>query len=177
MEGMIELASILVLSVMAQWFAWKVKVPAILPLIIIGLLLGPVSSLLTPGGEKLLDGDQIFSGDLLFAFVSISVGVILFEGGLTLKLKEMRHQAGVVRNLLIFGPIITLVGGGLAAHYLLGLDYRLAFLFGALIIVSGPTVVIPILRNVRPNERINNVLKWEGILIDPLGALYCRFSV
>lgn len=168
---MIELASILILSVVAQWLAWKIKVPAILPLIIIGLAFGPLSTFVTPYGDKLLDGDDIFSGDFLFSFVSISVGVILFEGGLTLKLSEIRHQAGVVRNLLIFGPIITLVGGGFAAHYLLGLDYRLAFLFGALIIVSGPTVVLPILRNTRPNERINNVLKWEGILIDPLGAL------
>lgn len=159
------------MSVFAQWMAWRIRIPAILPLIIIGLALGPGSTYLTGSGEKLLDGDQIFSGDLLFAFVSISVGIILFEGGLTLKLKEIRYQAGVVRNLLIFGPIITLVGGGLAAHYLLGLNYRLAFLFGALIIVSGPTVVIPILRNVRPNMQINNVLKWEGILIDPLGAL------
>lgn len=171
MEGMAELASILILSVFAQWLAWKIKIPAILPLIIIGLALGPASTFFTPDGGKLLDGDAIFSGDLLFAFVSISVGVILFEGGLTLKLKEMRHQAGVVRNLLIFGPILTLLGGGLLAHFILGLDYRLAFLFGALVIVSGPTVVIPILRNVRPNMRINNVLKWEGILIDPLGAL------
>lgn len=171
MGGMIELASILVLSVLAQWMAWKIKVPAILPLIIIGLALGPLSTFITPYGDKLLDGDEIFTGDLLFAFVSISVGVILFEGGLTLKIKEIRHQAGVVRNLLIFGPIITLIAGGFAAHYLIGLSYRLAFLFGALIIVSGPTVVIPILRNARPNEGINNVLKWEGILIDPLGAL------
>tara|TARA_R110002050_G_scaffold6740_4_gene27209 strand:- start:6247 stop:8067 length:1821 start_codon:yes stop_codon:yes gene_type:complete len=171
MEGMAELASILILSVFAQWLAWKIKIPAILPLIIIGLALGPASTLFSPDGEKILDGDEIFSGDLLFAFVSISVGVILFEGGLTLKLREIRDQARVVRNLLIVGPIITLFGGGFAAHYLLGLDYRLAFLFGALIIVSGPTVVIPILRNVRPNMRINSVLKWEGILIDPLGAL------
>jgi NhaP-type Na+/H+ or K+/H+ antiporter len=171
MDGMIELAAILVLSVLAQWFAWRIKIPAILPLILIGLAMGPLSEFLSPTGAKLLDGDQIFTGDLLFAFVSISVGIILFEGGLTLKLSEIRDQAGVVRNLLIFGPIITLVGGGLAAHYLLGLSFRLAFLFGALIIVSGPTVVTPILRNVRPNVRINNVLKWEGILIDPLGAL------
>jgi NhaP-type Na+/H+ or K+/H+ antiporter len=171
MEGMAELASILILSVFAQWMAWRIKIPAILPLIIIGLALGPGSTFFTPDGDKLLDGDHIFSGDLLFAFVSISVGVILFEGGLTLKIREIRHQAGVVRNLLIFGPIITLGGGGLAAHYLMGMDYTLSFLFGALIIVSGPTVVTPILRNVRPNIRINNVLKWEGILIDPLGAL------
>ncbi|WP_421751524.1 cation:proton antiporter [Croceimicrobium sp.] len=171
MEGMAELASILILSVFAQWMAWKIKIPAILPLIIIGLALGPGSTFFTSNGEKILDGDHIFSGDLLFAFVSISVGVILFEGGLTLKLREIRHQAGVVRNLLFFGPIITLAGGGFAAHYLMGMDYTLSFLFGALIIVSGPTVVTPILRNVRPNIRINNVLKWEGILIDPLGAL------
>lgn len=171
MEGMAELASILILSVFAQWMAWKIKIPAILPLIIIGLALGPGSTFFTPNGQKLLDGDHIFSGDLLFAFVSISVGVILFEGGLTLKLREIRHQAGVVRNLLIFGPIITLVGGGFTAHHLMGMDYTLSFLFGALIIVSGPTVVSPILRNTRPNIRINNVLKWEGILIDPLGAL------
>ena len=168
---MIELASILVLSVLAQWLAWKIKIPAILPLIIIGLAVGPLSTYFTPYGDKLLDGDNIFSGDFLFSFVSISVGVILFEGGLTLKLSEIRYRVGTVRNLLIFGPIITLVGGGLAAHYLLDLNYRLAFLFGALIIVSGPTVVMPILRNVRPNERVNTVLKWEGILIDPLGAL------
>lgn len=156
---------------MAQWLAWKIKVPAILPLIIIGLAVGPLSTFITADGEKLLDGDAIFSGDLLFSFVSISVGIILFEGGLTLKISEIRHQAATVRNLLIIGPLVTLIGGGLAAHYFMGLDYRLAFLFGALIIVSGPTVVTPILRNVRPNERVNNVLKWEGILIDPLGAL------
>ena len=99
---MIELASILILSVIAQWLAWKIKVPAILPLIIIGLTLGPLSTYFTPYGNKLLDGDNIFTGDLLFSFVSISVGVILFEGGLTLRIKEIRHQAAVVRNLLIF---------------------------------------------------------------------------
>ncbi len=168
---MVELASILVLSVLAQWMAWKIKIPAILPLIIIGLAVGPLSTLITSDGQKLLDGDAIFSGDFLFSFVSISVGIILFEGGLTLKLSEIRYRVGTIRNILIVGPIITLIGGGLAAHYFLGLDYGLAFLFGALIIVSGPTVVMPILRNTRPNERVNTILKWEGILIDPLGAL------
>jgi len=171
MEGMLELASVMVLGVFAQWLAWRIKQPAILPLIVIGLAVGPLASLITPSGEKLLDGDAIFSGDLLFSFVSISVGVILFEGGLTLRLSEIRHQAGTVRNLLIFGPIITLVGGALGAHFLLGANWGISALFGALIIVSGPTVIMPILRNVRPNERINTILKWEGILIDPIGAL------
>ncbi|GAB5556534.1 MAG: hypothetical protein SchgKO_07470 [Schleiferiaceae bacterium] len=168
---MVELASILVLSVFAQWLAWKIKVPAILPLIVIGLSLGPLSTFFTPDGSKIFSGDAIFSGDFLFSFVSISVGVILFEGGLTLKFSEIRSQASTVRNILFFGPLFTLLGGGLAAHYIMGLDYTYAFLFGALIIVSGPTVVLPILKNVKPNAKINTILKWEGILIDPIGAL------
>jgi len=168
---MLELASIFVLGIFAQWLAWKIKQPAILPLILIGLAIGPIATLFTADGSKLIDGDAIFSGDLLFSFVSIAVGVILFEGGLTLNLKEIRSLAGTVRNLLIIGALITFIGGGVSAHFIMGLSWQMSFLFGALIIVSGPTVVIPILRNVRPNTNVNTVLKWEGILIDPLGAL------
>ncbi len=168
---MLELASILVFGIFAQWLAWRIKQPAILPLIIIGLLIGPGSTYLTPDGSKFIDGDTIFTGDLLFSFVSISVGVILFEGGLTLNLKEVRNQAGTVGNLLFFGSIVTFAGGGVASHYLLGLSWPMAFLFGGLIVVSGPTVVLPILRNVKPNNKVNTILKWEGILIDPFGAL------
>jgi len=168
---MLELASILVLGIFAQWLAWKIKQPAILPLILIGLFIGPISTFLTPDGSKLIDGDFIFSGDLLFSFVSISVGVILFEGGLTLNLREIRSLAGTVRNLLIIGALITFFGGGIAAHFIMGLSWKISFLFGALIIVSGPTVILPILRNVRPNSNINTILKWECILIDPFGAL------
>ncbi|MGB0429118.1 MAG: cation:proton antiporter [Bacteroidia bacterium] len=170
-ENMLELAGILVLGIFAQWLAWRIKQPAILPLIVIGLLVGPLSTFVTSNGEKLLNGDDIFTGDLLFSFVSISVGVILFEGGLTLRIKELKSQASTVRNLLFVGMIGTFLMGGLAAHYIMDLSWRMSFLFGALIIVSGPTVVLPILRNVKPNAKINTVLKWEGILIDPFGAL------
>lgn len=168
---MIELASILILGVFAQWLAWKIKQPAILPLIIIGLLVGPFSTFFTSDGTKLIDGDSIFSGGLLFSFVSLSVGVILFEGGLTLNLKEVRTVASTVRNLLFIGVIVTFVGGTLAAVLILDMSLSMSLLFGSLIIVSGPTVVLPILRNVKPNAKINTILKWEGILIDPLGAL------
>ncbi|WP_224999463.1 sodium:proton antiporter [Cesiribacter sp. SM1] len=168
---MVELASILVLGIFAQWVAWKIKMPAIIPLIFIGLLLGPVSTLFTADGEKILNGDRIFKGEILFAFVSLSVGIILFEGGLTLRLQEIKKLASVIWRILTVGVMITLIGGTAAAYYLLDLNIRIAFLFGALIIVSGPTVVMPILRNVRPNASTNAILKWEGILIDPLGAL------
>src|SRR5690606_664250 len=165
---MIELAGILVLGIFAQWLAWKIKLPAILPLIIIGLLVGPISTFITPDGEKLIDGDRIFSGELLFSFVSLSVGIILFEGGLTLKIKEITKLATALRNLLTIGVVITFIGSGFAAYYLLGIDIKIAFLFAALIIVTGPTVIGPILRNVKPNQNINTILKWEGILIDPI---------
>ncbi len=168
---MLELASILIFGIFAQWLAWKIKQPAILPLIIIGLMIGPGSTFLTADGSKFINGDAFFSGDILFSFVSIAVGVILFEGGLTLNLKEVRNQASTVGNILLFGSLVTFAGGGVASHYLLDLSWPMAFLFGGLIVVSGPTVVLPILRNVRPNNKVNTILKWEGILIDPFGAL------
>ena len=168
---MIELAGFLILGIFCQWVAWKIKVPAIIPLIFTGLLLGPISTFFTANGEKLLSGDSIFQGEILFAFVALSVGVILFEGGLTLRLQEIKKQASVIWRVLTIGVMVTLIGGTAAAYYLLDLNIRIAFLFGALIIVSGPTVVMPILRNVRPNANTNAILKWEGILIDPLGAL------
>ncbi len=168
---MIELAALLVLGFFAQWLAWRVKVPAILPLIMIGLAVGPISTLLTHDGSKFIDGDKIFHGELLFEVIAISVGLILFEGGLTLKLKEVRTLGKAVRNLIFWGTIITTLGTAFATHYIMGLDYRTSFIFGSLVIVTGPTVIGPILRNVRPNNNVSTLLKWEGILIDPVGAL------
>ena len=166
---MLELAAIIVIGLLAQWIAWRMKIPAIFPLIILGLLMGPLSTLFLD--EKWIDPENIFAGKTMYYFVSLSVGVILFEGGLTLKFKEVRQLAGVVRNLLIFGPIIMGLGGALAAHYFLDMDYRVGLLFGSLIIVTGPTVIAPILRSVRPKKNISTILKWEGIAIDPIGAL------
>jgi NhaP-type Na+/H+ or K+/H+ antiporter len=168
---LLELSAILILGIGAQWFAWKSGLPAILPLIVIGLIVGPFASSELLFGYKLIDPDRIFEGNMLHYFVSLSVGVILFEGGLTLKLKEVKNVAFTVRNLIIVGPVISLVGGGLAAHYFLDIDIRIALLFGALIIVTGPTVIGPILRNVRLNQKVATILKWESIIIDPIGAL------
>lgn len=168
---MIELAGVIVLGVLAFWIGWKLRIPSIMPLIIIGLLVGPFSVYLTPDGSKIIDGDQIFQKDLLFEFISIAVGLILFEGGMTLKREEVKTLAPTIRNLILVGSIVTLVIGAGSAVLLLDLNYQIALLFGALIIVSGPTVVGPILKNVKPEARLNTILKWEGILIDPVGAL------
>lgn len=155
------IAGVLVLGVACQWLAWRIKVPAILPLLFTGLALGPLLGWLHP---------QAALGELFFPLVSLAVAVILFEGALTLAWEDVRHVVGPVRNLLTIGALVSWLGGALAAHYITGLPWDLALLFGALIIVTGPTVIAPILRNVRPNRNVASVLRWEGILIDPIGA-------
>jgi len=175
---MLELAGLLVLGFFAQWLAWRIKVPAILPLIIIGLLVGPISTLFTGDGNyftttgsKIIDGDAIFQGKVLFDVVSLAVALILFEGGLTLKLSEVKVLGKAVRNIIVIGSVVTMAGGTVAAMLIMDFTVQTSLLFGALIIVTGPTVIGPILRNVKPNFNITTILKWEGILIDPVGAL------
>jgi len=145
-----------------QVLAWLTRLPAILYLLLTGILVGPALGYLNP--------DSLF-GDLLFPFISLSVAVILFEGSLTLRLSEIRGLGKVVRNLITLGAAITWLVSGLAAYYVLDFSAGLSALFGAIVVVTGPTVIVPMLRSVRPNAKIANVLRWEGIVIDPLGAL------
>ena len=175
---MLELASSIILGILAQWVAWRMRVPAILPLILIGLCVGPLSTLYTENGEKLIQpifqvetGRGLFPGSSLFYFVSLAIGIILFEGGLTLKRKEIREVGSAIGRLITIGSIVTFIGAGFAAHFLMDFNWAISFLFAALIIVTGPTVIAPILQNVPLNRNVATVLKWEGILIDPLGAL------
>lgn len=157
-----SLAAIGILGIACQWLAWRVRLPSIMFLLLCGLVAGPVTNFLQP--------DELF-GQLLFPCVSLAVAVILFEGSLTLKLDEIRGLGRVVRNLISIGTIITWGITATATHVLLDFDLRMAFLFGAVVVVTGPTVIIPMLRTIRPNANIANVLRWEGIVIDPLGAL------
>lgn len=173
---MVELAGIIILGILAQWVAWKFKIPAILPLIMIGLLVGPLSTLMSADGSQWLqpiwNGEKgLFPGENLFYFVSLAVGIILFEGGLTLKRDEISKVGPAIGKLISIGAAITFIGAGAAAHYVFGLDWRISFLFSALIIVTGPTVISPILRNIPLKKDVAAVLRWEGILIDPIGAL------
>jgi NhaP-type Na+/H+ or K+/H+ antiporter len=155
------LAIIVILGISAQWLAWRFKIPAILLLLIFGFIAGPVTGLIHP--------DELF-GELLFPFVSVSVAIILFEGGLSLRLNELRGAEGVVRLLISLGALVTWGIVSLAAYFILQLDLLLALLLGAVLVVTGPTVVIPLLRQARPNKSVSSILKWEGILIDPIGA-------
>ncbi len=154
-------AAIVVLGIAAQWIAWRLKVPSILLLLLLGLGAGPLTGFIEP--------DRLMGG-MLRPFVSLAVAVILFEGGLSLKVSELRATGAAVHRLLTVGAVVTWALSAASAYYLLGLELQMSVLLGAILVVTGPTVVTPLLRHIRPSERVASVLRWEGILIDPLGA-------
>jgi len=148
---LIAIAAIGVLGSLAHWLSWWLKLPSILFLLLIGIILGePVTGWLQP--------DVVF-GDLLFTIVSLSVAVILFEGALTLNFSQIRGLESVVRRMVTIGMIVTWLTIALATHWLLGLDWLLSLLFGSLVVVTGPTVIVPMLRILNLDKRIANVLR------------------
>ena len=159
---LIGIVSVIVLGIGAQWLAWRIRVPSILLLLIFGFVAGPVTGLLPP---------ESLQGDWLFAFVSLSIGIILFEGGLSLRISELREVGRAVLNLITIGVLVTWALAGLAAYYVAGFNVGLSIQIGAILTVTGPTVVIPLLRHVRPKGRVGAIAKWEGITIDPVGAM------
>ena len=155
-------SGVALVSLVCQLGAWRLRLPAILFLLLAGILLGPVAGLLSPDD---------FLGELLFPLVSLCVALILFEGSLTLKFEQLKETGTVVRRLVTLGALVTWGVISVACHWLIGLDPGLSALFGALVVVTGPTVIVPMLRTLRATQRISRVLRWEGILIDPIGAL------
>jgi len=158
----VSFASIPIIGVIAQWFAWRLRLPAIVILLFSGFIAGPVLHFLDP---------DALMGEMLFPFVSLSVAIILFEGGLSLKLADLRKVGTVVRNLITVGALVTWVLIALAAHYIFELGLPISILLGSVLVVSGPTVITPMLRQLRLNKQLASVLRWEGIVIDPIGAL------
>lgn len=155
------LAGVFVLGIAIQWIAWRIKLPAILLLLAGGFVAGPVTHWIDP---------QELFGDLLLPVVSLSVGLILFEGGLNLRLRELKETWRSLVGLLTVGVVVTWVGATLAGWWVLGLPKSVALILGAVLTVTGPTVIGPLLREIRPSGRVGAVAKWEGIVIDPVGA-------
>tara|TARA_R110002072_G_scaffold127949_3_gene265465 strand:+ start:2546 stop:4441 length:1896 start_codon:yes stop_codon:yes gene_type:complete len=164
------LTAVLLLGIGAQWVAWRLKIPSILLLLIFGLLAGPVMRQLTDGGSFSINPDEIFGSDLLLALVGISVGMILYEGGLTLKFSEVRSSWRSVAMMVTVGAFVTWMVALLSAKWILGLSTPIATLLGAVLIVTGPTVIGPMLSHIRPSGASGLILKWEGIVIDPIGV-------
>lgn len=159
---LITLTLLLVAGMCCQILAWRLHVPAILFLLLTGFILGPITGVFDP---------DAFFGDLLFPMVSLGVAVILFEGSLTLRFEDISKNANVVWRLVSVGMLVTLVVATTAAHFLGGVDLQIALLFGAIVTVTGPTVIMPLLRSVRPTAQVANILRWEAIVIDPIGAI------
>lgn len=160
--NIIGLASILILGIGAQWIAWKLKFPSIFFLLLFGFVAGPLTGFIDP--DHLL-------GETLMPLISISVAIILFEGGLSLRIKELREIGKVVLLLITVGVLVTWAIITITAYYLLGLNLQISVILGAILVVTGPTVIGPLLRHIRPTTKVANILKWEGIIIDPIGAL------
>jgi len=150
------------LGVAAQWVAWRLKMPAIIFLAIFGLIAGPGLGLIDP---------SVDFGEFLPPVVGLCVAVILFEGGLSLQLSELKEAASGVRRLVYLGAPLAWLTCSLCAHYIGGLEWAVALVFGAIMVVTGPTVIMPMLRQAGLNRRTASFLKWEGIINDPIGAL------
>ncbi|MEC9092900.1 MAG: sodium:proton antiporter [Planctomycetota bacterium] len=186
------LTAVPVLGIFAQWIAWRFRLPSILLLLVFGVALGSVCNIdevirgfSTPDypletTNTLTDQDSEtplgkshprIAEMILFPLVSLSVAIIMFEGGLSLRLGELESAGRTVLQLVTIGTIVTFSLAFLAAWLILDLHPKIAALLGGVLVVTGPTVVIPLLRHIRPNQKIGSIIKWEGIVIDPIGAI------
>ncbi|MBT8144409.1 MAG: cation:proton antiporter [Gammaproteobacteria bacterium] len=158
----VTIVTIVALGVGAQWLSWRTHLPAIILLAVAGLLAGPVFGVVDPSEDL---------GHRIPAVISLCVAIILFEGGLNLHLHELKVAASGVRRLVYAGAPLAWIFSSTAAHYIGGLDWSISLVFGAIMVVTGPTVIMPMLRQARLNRRTASYFKWEGIVNDPIGAL------
>ncbi|MBD0392535.1 MAG: cation:proton antiporter, partial [Microcoleus sp. C1-bin4] len=166
MEIPFNITQLMVMTVIcgisAQVLAAYLKVPAIVFLLLFGILAGPDCL-------GVLHPHLLGSG--LEVMVSLCVALILFEGGLNLELRDLGKLSGSIRNLVTVGTLITLIGGGMAAHWLGEFPWPIAFLYASLVVVTGPTVIGPLLKQVSVDKQVAALLEAEGVLIDPVGAI------
>ncbi len=161
-ELLITIVSVIILGVAGQFMGEKTRLPAIIYLLLFGVLAGPdVLNLVQPS----------LLGKGLYVITFLSVAIILFEGGLTLQIKNVTNVSASVIYLITLGALITWIGATLLCKFIIGTDWTISILYGSLVIVTGPTVIAPLLKTVPVNKRIRTILKWEGILIDPVGAI------
>lgn len=180
MENLVLAVTLIgVLGIGAQWLAWRFNLPAIVLMAIAGIVAGPILGLFTallpegtPAGSPPIEA---LFGDFYRPLIGIAVAVILFEGGLTLNFSEIKGLTKGVRRLVMPGVPIAWALGTLVGHYIAGLSLPIAILFAGIMVVTGPTVIIPLLRQSKLDSRPATLLKWEGIVNDPIGALLAVF--
>lgn len=156
------LAGIMVLGISAQWIAWRTRIPSILILLSFGFLAGPIGGYINP---------KALLGDMFFPVISLLVSIIVFEGGSSLRVADLKKIGKPVRNIVIFGTLMTFGIISVASYYILGFNQELAVMFGAMMVITGPTVIVPLLRHVNLEKEFSSLIRWEGILIAPVGAV------
>jgi len=155
------------LGIGSQWVAWRYKIPAIVVMSLSGLIVGPILGIINP--------EQEF-GAIYDPMISVAVAIILFEGSLNLKFKELTGLGKPLFRIATIGAFIAWILGSLTAHYVAGLSWTVAFVIGGLFVVTGPTVIMPLLRQSKLKPRPAKILKWEGIVVDPFGVLLAVFA-
>ncbi|MFD2759680.1 cation:proton antiporter [Lentibacillus juripiscarius] len=164
---LLSIVIIIILGIFSQWLAWRIQWPSIVIMSVAGLLIGPVFGLINP--EEALD-------ELYTPLISLAVAVVLYEGSSSLNFRELKGISKSVLRVVTIGAFLAWIGGALAAHFIAGLNFAISFIIGGLFIVTGPTVIIPLLRQAKLKPRVATVLKWEGIIIDPIGPLLALFA-
>lgn len=159
---------IIFLGIFSQWLAWKISKPAIVIMSLAGLVVGPFLNIIVPS--------QILGDSLYKSIISISVALILFEGSLSLDFKEITDTKMTIKRIVVFGALIAWILGSLSAYFLAGLSITPSLVIGAVLIVTGPTVIIALLRQAKLDFKVSTILKWEGILVDPMGAILAVLS-
>lgn len=159
---------IIFLGVFSQWLAWKISKPAIVIMSLAGLIVGPFLNIIVPS--------QVLGDSIYKSIISISVALILFEGSLSLDFKEITDTKMTIKRIVVFGALISWILGSLSAYFLAGLSITTSLVIGALLIVTGPTVIIALLRQAKLDSKVSTILKWEGILVDPMGAILAVLS-
>lgn len=164
---LLSIVFIIVLGIFSQWLSWRIQWPSIVVMSVAGLLIGPILGLINP--EEAL-------GKFYSPLISLAVAVVLFESSSGLNFREVKGISKSVFRIVTFGAFLSWIGGSLAAHYIAGLNLAISFIIGGLFIVTGPTVIIPLLRTAKLKPRVAAVLKWEGIILDPAGPLLALFA-
>ncbi|SKA95143.1 cation:proton antiporter [Sporosarcina newyorkensis] len=165
--ALISVVSILALGIFSQWLAWRIQWPSIFIMSIAGLLIGPLLGLVNP---------ELALGELYSPLISLAVAIILFEGSSNLDVREIKDISKSVFRVVTMGAFLAWILGSLTAHFIAGLTWEVSFIIGGLFVVTGPTVIIPLLRNAKLKARTAAVLKWEGIIVDPAGPLLALFA-
>ena len=161
-EVLHKLVLIVILGTLCHWMAWRLKIPSIALFSLVGLLIGPIFHLVDPGHDF---------GVLLESVIKLALAIILFEGGLNLKFHELQHTGRAIKQLICFGIPLSWFFGFLVCHWVAGLSYSLSLLLSAILVVTGPTVILPLIRQTKLKARTSSLLKWEGIINDPIGIL------